>query len=50
MTYIVELDRQNGGSGSNMAIDLKRLDRALPVEAMGSVVRMPLAVSEATAA
>jgi sugar/nucleoside kinase (ribokinase family) len=37
MTYIVELDRQNGGSGSNMAIDLKRLDPALPVEAMGIV-------------
>ncbi len=37
MTYIVELDRQNGGSGSNMAIDLKRLDQNLPVEAMGIV-------------
>ena len=37
MTYIVELDRQNGGSGSNMAIDLKRLDADLPVEAMGVI-------------
>jgi sugar/nucleoside kinase (ribokinase family) len=37
MTYIVELDRQNGGSGSNMAIDLKRLDAELPVEAMGVI-------------
>jgi sugar/nucleoside kinase (ribokinase family) len=37
MTYIVELDRHNGGSGSNMAIDLKRLDQNLPVEAMGIV-------------
>jgi sugar/nucleoside kinase (ribokinase family) len=37
MTYIFEFDRQNGGSGSNMAIDLKRLDPDLPVEAMGVV-------------
>src|SRR5271170_3187352 len=37
MTYIVEFDRQNGGSGSNMAIDLKRLDSSLPVEAMGVI-------------
>src|ERR1700729_336609 len=37
MTYIVEFDRQNGGSGSNMAIDLKRLDPSLPVEAMGVI-------------
>jgi sugar/nucleoside kinase (ribokinase family) len=37
MTQIVELDRQNGGSGSNMAIDLKRLDADLPVEAMGVI-------------
>lgn len=37
MSPIVELDRQNGGSGSNMAIDLKRLDPALPVETMGVI-------------
>jgi sugar/nucleoside kinase (ribokinase family) len=37
MTYIVEFDRQNGGSGSNMAIDLKRLDPDVPVEAMGVI-------------
>src|ERR1700684_4480670 len=37
MTYIVEFDRQNGGSGSNIAIDLKRPDPDLPVEAMGVI-------------
>jgi sugar/nucleoside kinase (ribokinase family) len=37
MTYIVQLDRQAGGSGSNMAIDLKRLDPSLPVEAMSVI-------------
>ena len=37
MTPIVHLERQNGGSGSNMAIDLKRLDPELPVETMGIV-------------
>ena len=37
MTPIAELDRQNGGSGSNMAIDLKRLDPGLPVDTMGLV-------------
>ena len=37
MTYIEEFERQNGGSGSNMAIDLKRLDPSLPVEAMGVI-------------
>src|SRR6202161_1006921 len=37
MTYIIELDRQNGGSGSNMAIDLKRLDAELPGEAMSVI-------------
>ena len=37
MTYITEVDRQGGGSGCNMAIDLKRLDRALHVETMGLV-------------
>ncbi len=34
---ILEIDRQGGGSGFNMAIDLKRLDPAFPVEAMGVV-------------
>ena len=37
MTYITAVDRQGGGSGCNMAIDLKRLDPALPVETMGLV-------------
>ncbi|HLX98430.1 MAG TPA: carbohydrate kinase family protein [Roseiarcus sp.] len=34
---VLAIDRQNGGSGSNMAIDLKRLDPDFPVEAMGVV-------------
>jgi sugar/nucleoside kinase (ribokinase family) len=34
---VTAIDRQNGGSGSNMAFDLKRLDPALDVEAMGVV-------------
>ena len=34
---VLAIDRQNGGSGSNMALDLKRLDPELPVEAMGVV-------------
>ncbi len=34
---VLEIDRQGGGSGFNMALDLKRLDPALPVEAMGVV-------------
>jgi sugar/nucleoside kinase (ribokinase family) len=37
MTTVVEVDRQGGGSGCNMAIDLKRLDPALPVATMGLV-------------
>lgn len=37
MTTIAHVDRQGGGSGCNMAIDLKRLDPALPVETMGLV-------------
>ena len=37
MTTIALVDRQGGGSGCNMAIDLKRLDPALPVETMGLV-------------
>src|SRR5271154_4592649 len=37
MTYIVEIDRHNGGSGSNMGINLNRLDPSLPVEAMGVI-------------
>jgi len=37
MTTITLVDRQGGGSGCNMAIDLKRLDPALPVETMGLV-------------
>ena len=34
---VLAIDRQNGGSGSNMAFDLKRLDPDFPVEAMGIV-------------
>jgi len=34
---ILEINRQGGGSGFNMAIDLKRLDPDFPVEAMGVV-------------
>lgn len=34
---ILAMDRQGGGSACNMAIDLKRLDPALPVETMGVV-------------
>ena len=34
---VLAIDRQGGGSGCNMAIDLKRLDPALPVETMGVV-------------
>src|SRR3954449_10956228 len=37
MTTIAHVDRQGGGSGCNMAIDLKRLDSTLPVETMGLV-------------
>ena len=34
---VLDIDRQGGGSGFNMASDLKRLDPAFPVEAMGVV-------------
>ena len=34
---VIAIDRQNGGSGSNMAFDLKRLDPAIEVEGMGVV-------------
>ncbi len=37
VTEVVRIDRQGGGSGYNMAIDLKRLDPDFPVEAMGVV-------------
>ena len=37
VTEVVRIDRQGGGAGYNMAIDLKRLDPAFPVEAMGVV-------------
>ena len=37
MNHIVAFDRQGGGSGCNMAIDLKRLDASLPVETMGLI-------------
>jgi sugar/nucleoside kinase (ribokinase family) len=37
MTTVTHVDRQGGGSGCNMAIDLKRLDPALPVETMGLI-------------
>jgi sugar/nucleoside kinase (ribokinase family) len=34
---VFDIDRQGGGSGFNMGVDLKRLDPAFPVEAMGVV-------------
>ena len=34
---VLAIDRQGGGSGCNMAFDLKRLDPDLPVETMGVV-------------
>src|ERR1700735_2273407 len=34
---VLAIDRKNGVSGSSMALDLKRLDPELPVEAMGVV-------------
>ena len=34
---VLAIERQGGGSGFNMALDLKRLDPSLPVEAMGVV-------------
>jgi sugar/nucleoside kinase (ribokinase family) len=34
---VLVVDRQGGGSACNMAIDLRRLDPALPVETMGVV-------------
>jgi len=37
VTEVVRIDRQGGGAGYNMAIDLKRLDPAFPVEAMGVI-------------
>jgi sugar/nucleoside kinase (ribokinase family) len=37
MNHYLEVDRQGGGSGCNMAIDLKRLDPSFPVETMGVV-------------
>jgi sugar/nucleoside kinase (ribokinase family) len=37
MTTVTHVDRQGGGSGCNMAIDLKRLDPVLPVATMGLV-------------
>ncbi len=37
VTEVLRVDRQGGGSGYNMGVDLKRLDPAFPVEAMGVV-------------
>jgi sugar/nucleoside kinase (ribokinase family) len=37
MHHYLSVDRQGGGSGCNMAIDLKRLDPSFPVETMGVV-------------
>jgi len=34
---VLAIERQGGGSGFNMALDLKRLDPSFPVEAMGVV-------------
>ena len=36
-TEVLSIDRQGGGAGFNMAIDLKRLDPDFPVEGMGVV-------------
>jgi sugar/nucleoside kinase (ribokinase family) len=37
VTEVLRIDRQGGGAGYNMAIDLKRLDAGFPVEAMGVI-------------
>jgi sugar/nucleoside kinase (ribokinase family) len=37
MSTIVSVDRRGGGSGYNMAVDLRRLDPEFPVETMGVV-------------
>ena len=37
MSIYLEVDRQGGGSGCNMAIDLRRLDPAFPVETVAVV-------------
>ena len=37
VSEVVRIDRQGGGSGYNMALDLKRLDPGFPVEATGLV-------------
>jgi len=37
VTHYLSVDRQGGGSASNMAIDLKRLDPAFPVATMGVI-------------
>jgi sugar/nucleoside kinase (ribokinase family) len=34
---ILAIDRQGGGAGCNMALDLRRLDPSLPVTAMGAI-------------
>ncbi len=34
---VLAIDRQGGGAGCNMALDLKRLDPAMPVQAMGVI-------------
>jgi sugar/nucleoside kinase (ribokinase family) len=34
---VLKIDRQGGGAGYNMAIDLKRLDRDFPVDVMGVI-------------
>lgn len=35
--HILSEERRNGGSGSNLAIDMKRLDPAMPVETIGII-------------
>ena len=37
VTEVLRIDRQGGGAGYNMAIDLKQLDPAFSVEATGVV-------------
>lgn len=35
ITDILEISRQGGGSGHNLGVDIRRLDAAIPVEAIG---------------
>ncbi|MEM7256039.1 MAG: carbohydrate kinase family protein, partial [Pseudomonadota bacterium] len=37
LAQIVSTDQQGGGCGHNLAVDMRKLDSALPVEAIGLV-------------